>query len=57
LTEDLIYFFIPFFLGVLFVEDTIGFILEADAAEAEGARFEMVAIEDIGTRINLGTAV
>jgi hypothetical protein len=57
LTEDLIYFFIPFFLGVLFVEDAIRLILQTNTAKTERAIFYMITIEDIGTRINLGTAV
>jgi hypothetical protein len=45
LSEDFIYLFVPFFFGILFVEDTKLLILETNAAEAEGAGFAKHTIE------------
>jgi hypothetical protein len=35
----------PFFFRILFIENTIGFILETDTAEAEGAFIHIDAVE------------
>ena len=44
LSENLVRELIPFLFGVLFVEDTEGFVFESDAADAEGTVFEEIAI-------------
>ena len=63
LSEYLICEGVPFFFGVLFVQYTVGFVLESDAAETEGTMTHRVGIVDITTStcvrsdVHIGTSL